>query len=131
MKKAVKQLLKFLLILFLLVNIIAAFHAYKFTHFYDADKVTIKKPENKSGWDITKDILFGIDAVKKKNTIAPDSAFQTVYLKSSTCPKLEAWYILVDSAKGTICMFHGHGGNKSDIFDESKVFSFFAAQIFK
>lgn len=122
MKKVVKQLLKFLLVLFLLVNIIAAFHAYKFTHFYDADKVTIKKPENKSGWDITKDILFGIDAVKKKNTIAPDSLFQTVYLKSSTCPKLEAWYIPADSAKGTVCMFHGHGGTRSDVFEESKVF---------
>ena len=122
MKKVSKLLLRILLVLFLLVNIIAAFHAYKFTHFYDTGKVAIIKPEKKSGWDVTKDILFGINAVKKKNTIAPDSAFHTVYLKSSTCPKLEAWYIPADSAKGTVCMFHGHGATKSDIFNESIVF---------
>lgn len=120
MKRGLKILLRFLLVLFLLLNIITAFHAYKFTHFYDPDKVVIKK--NKSGWDITKDIFFGIDAVKKKNTITADSSFQTVYIKSSTCPKLEAWYIPVDSAKGTVCLFHGHGGSKSGVFEESKVF---------
>ncbi len=122
MKRAVKQLLKFLLVLFILLNIITAFHAYKFTHFYDADKATSNSNIKKSGWDITKDILFGINAYKKKNTIAADSAFQTVYLKSSTCPKLEAWYIPADNAKGTVCMFHGHGSTKSAIFDESVSF---------
>ena len=122
MKKYFKFLLKTLIVLFLFFNIITAFHAYKFTHFYDRGELTLKKPADKSGWDKTKEILFGINAVKKKNSISADSAFQTVFLKSTTCPKLETWYIPVVNARGTVCMFHGHGGTKSDVFEESIVF---------
>lgn len=122
MKRSLKILLRTLLVFFLIFNIIIAFHAYKFTHFYDRSQVTIKKPEEKTGWDKTKEIFFGINAVKQQNSIVPDSTFQTVYLKSSTCPKLEAWYIPVANPKGTVCMFHGHGGTKSGIFSESEVF---------
>jgi len=122
MNRPIKFLLKTLLFLFLFLNIITAFHAYKFTHFYDRNEISLKKPEEKSGWDKTKEILFGINAVKQKNDVSTDSAFQTVYLKSSTCPKLEAWYIPTTKAKGTVCMFHGHGGTKSGIYKESETF---------
>ncbi len=122
MRRFFRSLLKALLVLFILLNIITAFHAYKFTHYYESSEVTIKRPEDKSGWDKTKEALFGINAVKKKNDVVPDSAFQTVFLKSSNCPKLEAWYIPVENSKGTVCLFHGHGGNKSGVFEESKVF---------
>jgi hypothetical protein len=117
-----KRILKVLLVLFLLLNIVTAFHAYKFTHFYDRAELTVKKQSDKSGWDITKELLFGINAVKQQNSVVPDSAFQTIYLKSSTCPRLEAWYITVVNPKGTVCMFHGHGGTKSGIFEESIAF---------
>ena len=42
MKRALKILLRTLVVLFVLLNVIVAFHAYKFTHFYDAGEVTIK-----------------------------------------------------------------------------------------
>ena len=35
-----------LLVLFILLNIVAAFHAYKFTHFYDQKDQELKKPES-------------------------------------------------------------------------------------
>lgn len=120
MNRFFKFFLRIVLAVFLLLNIVTAFHAYKFTHFYDAADAPATK--DLSSWGKTKSILFGINAFKQKNNISADSAFQTVYLKSSTCPKLEAWYIPVDSAKGTICMFHGHGGTKSGIFQESAAF---------
>ena len=122
MKKNFNFLLKTVFVFFLLFNIITAFHAYKFTHFYDRSEFSLKKSEEKSGWDKTKEILFGINAVKKKNSVNPDSGFQKVYLKSSTCPKLETWYIRVANSRGTVCLFHGHGGTKSDVFEESIVF---------
>lgn len=122
MKSFLKFLFRTLLILFLFFNIITAFHAYKFTHFYNRDEISIKNKQEKNGWDKTKEIIFGINAVKKVNNIVPDSLFQTIFLKSSTSPKLEAWYIPVEKAKGTICMFHGHGGTKSGIFKESEIF---------
>lgn len=122
MNKFFKVLLKSLLLLFILMNIITAFHAYKFSHFYDRNDITIKKQEDKSEWEKTKEIFIGINAVKQKNDINPDTIFQTVYLKSATCPKLEAWYIPVNNSKGTVCLFHGHGGTKSGVFKESVSF---------
>ena len=122
MKKVSKLLWRVLLFLFVFLNIITAFHAYKFTHFYDYDKTIAANRQKQSGWGIAKNILFGINAYKQQNSITADTTFQTVYLKSSTCPKLEAWYIPADNARGTVCMFHGHGGTKSGIFEESKIF---------
>ena len=122
MKQLFKFLFRTLVFLFVLVNVIVAFHAYKFTHFYNTGEIIIKKPEEKSGWDKTKEILFGINAAKKKNTVVTDSSFQTIYLKTKDSLKLEAWYIPVDSAVGTVCLFHGHGGNKSDVFVEASSF---------
>lgn len=122
MKRMFKLLFRTLVFGFVLVNVIVAFHAYKFTHFYNHGEINVKKPAEKSGWDKTKEILFGINAVKQKNTIAPDSSFQTIYLKTKDSLKLEAWYIKADSAVGTVCLFHGHGGTKSGVFKESEEF---------
>jgi hypothetical protein len=122
MKRFFKFLVRTAVVLFILVNIIVAFHAYKFTHFYDNGSISLKKPEEKSGWDKTKEILFGINAEKKKNTVAADSIFQTIYLKTKDSLKLEAWYISADSAKGTVCLFHGHGGTKSGVYKEAEEF---------
>ncbi len=122
MRIVLKTLLRLFIVLFILVNIIVAFHAYKFTHFYNNDEISIKKAAEKSGWDKTKDIFFGINAVKQKNTITADSTFETVYLKTKDSLKLEAWYITADSAKGTVCLFHGHGGTKSGVIKEAESF---------
>jgi len=121
MKKIIKFLLRTFIVLFVVINVIVAFHAYKFTHFYDNGEITIKKKEDKTSWDKTKEILLGINAEKQKNT-APDSAYQTILLTTKDSIKLEGWYIPVAGAKGTICMFHGHGGKKSGTNAEAAVF---------
>jgi uncharacterized protein len=121
MKRLFKYLLRTVLFLFIFINVVVAFHAYKFTHFYNTDEVVIKKPEDKTGWDKTKEILFGINAIKQKNTV-PDTAYETVILNTKDKLKLEAWYTKTNNAKGTICMFHGHGGKKSGNNAEAAVF---------
>jgi len=45
LKKVGKQALYVLLFLFILLNSVAAFHAYKFTHFYNKSTATLEKPE--------------------------------------------------------------------------------------
>ena len=85
------------------------------------DEVTVKNKGEKTGWDKTKEILFGINAVKQQNTVA-DTANQKVILTTSDKIKLEAWYTTVDSAKGTVCLFHGHGGKKSGNNAEAEAF---------
>lgn len=122
MNRFFKILIRSAVVLFLLLNVIVAFHAYKFTHFYDHGSVIIKKPAEKTGWDKTKELFFGINAEKQKNTISPDSSFHTVYLKTKDSLNLETWYVGVDNAVGTVCLFHGHGGTKSGVFTESEEF---------
>jgi hypothetical protein len=121
MKSFIKKLLKGFLIAFILLNVIVICHAYKFSHFYDAGEINIKKKEDKNGWDITKEMLFGINAVKQQN-ITPDSAVKTFYLTTKNGLKLEAWEFDADSAIGTVALFHGHGSKKSSLLPEAYFF---------
>jgi uncharacterized protein len=118
MKKALKFTLKVIVVLFVLLNVVVMFHAYKFTHFYEAGAITIKQQKDKTTWDITKEMLFGINSVKQKN-IAPDSTYKAVYLTTKDGLRLEGWYDTVANAKGSIAMFHGHGSKKSAILEEA------------
>lgn len=122
MKKFLRFIFKTTLVLFVLVNIITAFHAYKFTHIYDRGEVEVKTKEQKTGFDITKEILFGANAVKLQNP-APDSTIETVILTTKDSIKLEAWYITTRAAaKGTAILFHGHLSKKSSVADEAAGF---------
>jgi hypothetical protein len=123
MNRILKALLRLVIVLFVLLNIVVAFHAYKFTHFYNYGEIAVKNNAEKTGWDKTKEILFGINAVKKKNDVTADSVFKTVYLKTKDSLKLEAWYIGADSSKGTVLLFHGHGSNKSAVINEAASFN--------
>ncbi len=122
MTRFLKYLFRSIIILFVVINIIVAFHAYKFTHFYNKGEIIIKKAEDKTGWDKTMEILTGINAIKKVNTVVPDSSFVIISLKTKDSLNIDAWYLAVDSAVGTICMFHGHGSSKSAIFKEAEEF---------
>jgi uncharacterized protein len=123
MKKIFKFILKTFIVLFLLINVITAFHAYKFTHFYEANEVIAKAKNDKNGWDITKEILFGINAIKQQNA-TPTSNFEQVYITTSSNLKLNAWYFKANTAaKGTVILFHGHGSKKSATLTESTVFN--------
>jgi alpha-beta hydrolase superfamily lysophospholipase len=123
MKRFLKSVGKLFVILFILLNIITAFQAYKFTHFYNSEEVVTIANNEKNAWDKTKEILFGINVAKKANTIVPDSSFETIYLNTKGNIKLQGWYLKTGSiAKGTVVMFHGHGSTKSAIFLESQEF---------
>jgi alpha-beta hydrolase superfamily lysophospholipase len=123
MKKLFKVGFRIFLLLFVLLNVITAFHAYKFTHFYDAGEVIAKKQSEKTKWDITSDIFFGINVVKQPNKIMADSSFQSIELMTKDQIKVEGWYLkTANAAKGTVVMFHGHGGTKSGIMKEAAEF---------
>ncbi len=121
MKKFLKIVLKSALAVFVLLNIIVMFHAYKFTHFYEAGEVPFKAEKDKTSWEKTKSLLFGFNMAKQKN-IAPDSTFKTVKLTTADGLKLDAWYVIVPNAKGSVVMFHGHGGKKSGVLKEAASF---------
>lgn len=122
MKKLLKYLLRTILVIFVLLNTIVMFHAYKFTHFYEPGEVTIKPNEAKTGWDKTKELLFGINTIKQKNII-PDSSFKTVKITSEDNFALDAMQANVPNAKGTVAMFHGHASKKTALLKEAASFN--------
>lgn len=122
MKKIFRFLFRLVLILFVLLNIITAFHAWKFTHFYESADGP-PKTEERSGLNLAGDILFGAKAYKQKNIVPADSIFETVYLTTKDKIKLDCWYMKTEgSPKGTVILFHGHGNKKSAVWDESDGF---------
>lgn len=121
MKKFAKSLGKLILVLFVLFNGMLIFQAYSLSHFYETGEVAIKKQADKTGWEITKEILFGPNFAKQKNS-EPDSAVQTLYFTTANGLKLEAWLLPTPAAKGTVALFHGHGGKKSSLLKEAEVF---------
>jgi len=121
-QKFLKTIGYFLLGIFLLLNFMAIFHAYKFTHFY-AGIAAAKKPEQMSFPEKATAILVGIKYAKSKVVDSFQIKHETIYLKTSDSLRLESWYAKVDSnAKGTILLFHGHGSSKSGMIREATAF---------
>jgi len=119
-KVIVKRLLRIILILFLTMNIVAYFHAYKFTHFSNNKTVKTKEASLLSTVTKIKTLLIGIDNPRPKNNRTPTQDYDTVELQSNK--KIECWWIKTDSAKGTVILFHGYGGHKSSLVDKSDEF---------
>ena len=122
MKKLLKGIGWLLLSLFVLLNVMAAFHAYKFTHFYPPNQVVITPPEKMSFLQKTSAILFGIDFPSKPTADSFHIAHQTFVINTTDGQKLEGWYAKKDTAKGTVILFHGHAGNKDGVIREAMAF---------
>lgn len=119
MNKLLKKLLLTAVVLFVFVNVIAALHAYKFTHFSN-DKSTKTKVEGLSLYDKVWLGLTGISNPKPVNKKQPLRTFRTITLQSNK--KIVCWLIKADSSKGTVVLFHGYTGEKSGMLDKAEVF---------
>lgn len=120
--KFFKRLLYLFLLLFLLLNVIAAFHAWKFTHFYPAGVYSNKKPEQMNAWEKTKTVLLGVRLSKSVVKFKPTVPFETVILHTRKGLKLEAWWIPASKPIGTVILFHGYGGCKDGTLLEAGYF---------
>ncbi|NCT94859.1 MAG: alpha/beta hydrolase [Chitinophagaceae bacterium] len=116
-----KRIVYALLVLLLLLNIMAAFHAYKFTHFYSGAPKP-KKPEQMSMGEKLGAIVMGVRYPKSVVVDSLNLPHDTVQLTTADGMHLESWYAKNDSAHGTIMMFHGHGSCKSAIIAEARAF---------
>ena len=119
MRKWIKRCLSTLTIIFVLMNVVAAFHAYKFTHFADSRSEKTKDAKKLTGVQKIKTLVFGISNPRPENTIFPDSEYQVVKLKSNR--EIECWSMKVQQPKGTVILFHGYSGDKSSMLDKSVV----------
>jgi alpha-beta hydrolase superfamily lysophospholipase len=128
LKRYSKKLLKIALALFILLNIVCAFHAYKLTHFYSTEEA-MPKPEQMGFGDKLSSIFFGVKFPKVASVDTFSLPHKTIILKTDDSLKLGGWYVDRDSAKysatlakGTVILFHGHGGKKNDVIREATSF---------
>jgi uncharacterized protein len=121
-RKRFKKILYFALALFLLLNVIVINQAYHFTHFYEHGTVKSVEDQTNGFWGKVQVALFGLKLEKLAGSV-PDSAFTNVKLKSKNGLTLDAWFIRVPNAKGTIAIFHGHGSEKSANLSQSNEFN--------
>jgi alpha-beta hydrolase superfamily lysophospholipase len=121
MKKTLTRLSKWLLVIFILLNIIVICHAYKFTHFYENGTATILPKDQQGSWYKTKQLLFGFNAEKQLNA-QPDTIFKSLQFSTNDGLKLAAWEINVSNPRGTVALFHGHGSKKSSLLAEAAEF---------
>ncbi|HEX8333686.1 MAG TPA: alpha/beta fold hydrolase [Segetibacter sp.] len=120
------------LILFVLINILAAFHAYKLTHFYNLN-AEIKKPEQMTSLEKTQAILFGVTAPKKKIKELPQVKYSDFIIKTEDGLSLKGWHLLNNDSiglKGAVVMFHGHANNRAAILKEAEFFSRSGYQVY-
>lgn len=119
-----KWILWALLAQFVLINISAIIYGYKLTHFFEPSPNTID--ETRPGNILIKTWRIFKGPTYRKITIedSPELPYQTVHLVTKDSLSLEAWYIPVDSSKGTVILFHGLGGNKSNVLKQAYEFRF-------
>lgn len=103
------------------MNIIAAFHAYKFTHFTESNVTKTNNPAKLTIGQKIQTLFLGVSNPRPVNNGNPSTAFTTVRLKSNK--EIECWSIKTDSPKGTVILFHGFSGQKSSMLDKAAVFS--------
>lgn len=119
-RKWVKRSLWTLLIVFVLMNVVAVFHSYKFTHFADKRTEKTNDPKKLSTGQKIKTLIFGVRNPRPENKTVPTKGYEVIKLKSNK--EIECWRIKTDNAKGTIILFHGFGGDKSSMLDKAEIF---------
>jgi uncharacterized protein len=106
--------------LFLLLNVMAIFHAWQFTHFYpEAEKIDLKSLSSIKKAQV---LFFGYEFPKSEVKDKPSLPYDKVSLLTKDQLKISGWLIRNDSTTNAVILFHGHGGSKSSMVDEANYF---------
>lgn len=120
-KKWLRRFTWLIAVSFLLMNVVAAFHAYKFTHFAQDAGSKTKDPKDLSAIGKICTVLFGISNPRPVNKKYPTSDYETITLQSNR--KIECWLIKAANPKGSVVICHGYSGDKSKMLDKAEVFA--------
>ena len=115
-------ILKVLLAQFILINISAAFHAHRLTHFYDEDRVRNIKPSAGTLFLRTWRLMVGRKYPKSLIQYYPPGIYDTVQLTTKKGIKIEGWLMKADSSIGTVILIHGLNNNKGFVLNEAYEF---------
>jgi alpha-beta hydrolase superfamily lysophospholipase len=120
--KFIKRIVYFLSVFFIIINIVAAFHAYKFTHFIEGNGQLTQSPKKLSGLEKIKALVFGVSNYKPENDTYPTNPYSTIDLLTKD-GVLKVWETKVDSSKGAVIVLHGYRGQKSSMIDRAEYFN--------
>ena len=117
MPRKFNLVLKGFMLVFLLVNVMAIFHAYKFTHFNkegnlktDAQKISLAQE--------IKILFTGVSLPRPTTKHLPTRPYITFNLQSNV--NINVWEMQTSlPSKGYVILFHGYGGEKSDMLDRA------------
>jgi hypothetical protein len=119
-----KWILWVLLIQFVLINISAAFYAYKLTHFYNDPSLRVYKPAPNI-FAKTWRLFTGPKQPRSVINETPVFPFDTIKLRTTNGTLIDAWYSKADSfSKGTVIFFHGITANKCQMLHEAYEFRY-------
>jgi alpha-beta hydrolase superfamily lysophospholipase len=119
-RKWIKKVLYGFAVLVFIINVMAIFHAYQFTHFTRIPNGKMQDPKYLSLTQKVKMLFLGAKIPRPENTLVPAKTFKTITLQSNK--KISCWLVHTPKAKGTVILFHGYGGNKSRMLDKASVF---------
>ncbi|RPD45373.1 alpha/beta fold hydrolase [Hymenobacter sediminis] len=108
-------------IAFVLLNGVAAFHAWRFTHFTTEVGTHTDNPEQLTLPQKLWVLLTGIKNPKPVNQATPDFPYVTTYIESPN-GRLEVWRGEVSNARGTVALFHGYTSSKAKLLTEASYF---------
>jgi len=121
--KLARRVLYILLGCIVFLNVVLAFHAYRFTYFYDnSQRLKTRKAEEYSTGEKIEGALRGMKILKSVVDQVPTVPYDTVQLRTDDGLTLEAWYLPAANARGTVILSHGHASNKSRILPEIQHF---------
>ena len=109
-----------MLALFVVANILAGFHAYKFTHFGPPSQARTGDEASLSFREKIVALTTGVSLPRPENRKTPEGPFKTINLQSNK--RIECWWMPADAAVGTVILFHGYGGSKATMLDKAAVF---------
>lgn len=118
MRPWLKRSLYIVLIVFVLMNIVAFNHAWKFTHFTN-EHVQATDHEHMGLLAMITTAMTGIDNPRPSGTAKPDKPYETIYVQSNV--KLECWMLRVAGARGTVLMFHGYKDDKTGLLSRAYI----------
>jgi alpha-beta hydrolase superfamily lysophospholipase len=110
--RLLKRSLIAVFVLFAMMNILAALHAWNFTHF-DSQYAAKTDDTSLSAMDLTATLICGVNNPKPVNDFFPKQKYEAVLLGNHS--ETECWYISAKNPVGSVVICHGYGGSKASM----------------
>jgi hypothetical protein len=120
---SLRKILGAVSIVFIALNLITFVHAYRFSHFSADASAKTARPEKLSLLSKVGVLFNGIENPKPRNGMVPVVPYATVVVKTRNGNKIHSWLITVPAPKGTVILFHGYTGSKSQLLTEAAAFN--------